>query len=110
MSWRQELSHYEPDTLLVIEIAERFLQDYFQHDAARAESILTEYFRRFGQWFDEQFVHHQLSWGIATEAHFCIHLGGSRGDFPEWRMKEGFLSTPPEALEYLRKHYWNRTR
>jgi hypothetical protein len=110
MSWRQDLAHYHPDTILIIEIAEHFLQTYFHHSAQEAENLLTQFFARFGKWFDETYVRHEHAWGIATEAEFCIHVGGSRGDIQEWRRREGLVATHPNALEYLRKHYWNRDR
>jgi anaerobic selenocysteine-containing dehydrogenase len=110
MKWRDALQKYHPDTLIIIEIAERFLQDYFGHGADRAEEVLSEFFSRFGGSFDEEYVRDEHSWRLANAAHYCIQLQGERVDLPEWRRREGYLRTPPEALEYLREHYWNRNR
>lgn len=110
MKWRDTLHHYRPDTLVIIEIAERFLQDFFGHSPKRAEEILSEFFSRFAGSFDEEYVRDELSWHIANAAHYCIQLQGERGDIPAWRRDNGYLRTPPEALEYLREHYWNKNR
>lgn len=51
-----------PDTLIIIEIAEQFLQDHFGHSPDRAEEILSEFFSRFGTSFNEEYVRDEHSW------------------------------------------------
>jgi hypothetical protein len=108
VSWRTDLKHFDPDTLLILEIAERFLQDYFGHDAVAAERILSEYFVIKQSWIDESYVRHEHSWRIATEAQFRVEVRGAPGELFEWRRSASVVDTPREALEYLKRHYWDR--
>jgi hypothetical protein len=110
MSWRTRLSNYDPDTLVIVEIAGHFLKEYFHHSADESDRLLTRYFESFDRFFDESFVRHELSWALACAAHYTIHLGGERGNQRMWEKEQGFLETPPDALEYMREHYWNRDR
>lgn len=107
MSWRESLHPREPDTVVIVEIAEQFLQAYFGHAPERAAEVLGALFSRLG--FDEDFVHHENAWHLATRAHH-LHLGAAAGDYAEWRCSQGYLSAPYEAQEYLRERYWNRPR
>ena len=108
MSWRDDLKLYVPDTLLIVEIVQRFLQDYFGHDAESSQLVLTRFFEMKKRWIDEEYVREEHSWRIATEDQFLVVVKGDSGELPEWRRNEGLVSTPRKALEYLRLHYWDR--
>ena len=110
MTWRNALGHYHADTVVIIEIAERFLQDHFNHSQSDAERLLTEYFALHGDRIDESYVRHQHSWRIATEVEYCVHIGGSLGTLFQWRYDNDVTGTPSDALQYLRDNYWNRDR
>lgn len=110
MTWRRELSHYHPNTRLLLEISEVFLQQYFSHSSESAEQTISSFFGKYGSFFDESFVRGESSWGIAKAAHFCIVLGGDRGELREWEVAHGLRDTPRDALEYMREHYWSQDK
>lgn len=108
VTWRSALAGYDPDTIIIVEIAEVFLRRHFGHDSESAERILSDFFEMKKKWIDEEYVRHQHSWRIATEAEYRTFLNGSPGELPEWRVSNGLVETPRDALEYLREHYWSR--
>jgi hypothetical protein len=103
MSWRDDLKSYSSDALSIIEIAEKFLENFFGHDAQSAERVLSRFFEIKKGWIDERYIWHQDAWRIATEAQYCVEIGGPAGELTEWMHREGLLNMSEEALDFLRE-------
>jgi len=107
MNWRQDLG-FDSETILVLDIACYFMECFF--GCRNSNDLVNAYFEAYGKWATEDFIGHKLSWRMATEIYYCIALGGNRSDLRMWEIEKGWLKTPPDALAYMREHYWNREK
>ena len=107
MNWRQDLGFCQ-DTVFILDISCRFIERYFGR--TDADNLVVTYFERYGQFADERYVRHELSWGMAVQIYYTVALGGDRSDVRSWQRENGWLETPPEALAYLREHYWSKVQ
>ena len=107
MTWQTE-NDFDQETTCILEITEHFLTEYFGHDPRTSSDMITNYFRKFKIPNVEQAVVHALSWGMAKRIHFTIGLGRNPGEITIWEVENDLRKTPPEALEYLRIHYWDK--
>lgn len=107
VSWQTE-NDFDAETTCILKITEHFLAEYFGHSESASSDLITEYFRRFDIPYVENFIAHELSWEMAKRIHFTIGLGGDRGKFPFWEVDNKLTRTPAKALEYMRKHYWEK--
>ncbi len=110
MKWKQMFNEldYEDreETEKILEIAEHFLCKYFGHDLSYADEILYQFLHRYSQRYDEDFIHHEMSYRVAATVHFIIHLNGSTNDLGNWLVETGHARPDPEATEYFRKHFF----
>lgn len=106
MDWKEELK-FGTGAKLLLSITKDFLVQYFEHSSSDAEKMIIKFFRKY-DYIDEDFIHHEMSWSIATAVHFSMHLNGERGDLREWEKQNGYLDPPDNAVAYMKKHYWDK--
>ncbi|RCS42270.1 hypothetical protein DTL42_19560 [Bremerella cremea] len=107
MSWQTE-NDFDAESTCILKITEHFLTEDFRHSESASSDMIAEYFRRFDIPYVENFIAHELSWKLAKRIHYTIGLGGDRRLFPTWVVENKMTRTPANALEYMRKHYWEK--
>jgi len=109
MNWREEAKRldYEDrdETELLLEIAHHFLCEYFGHKTDYANDIMIKFLKNYSSSYNEDFIHHEMSYRVAATIHFVIHLNGSPNKLGEWLIENVNKKHNPEADEYFRRHF-----
>jgi len=108
MTWEQYAAGYDDDTVRLLEIAVDFLTLFFGYDEKRADEVMASFLQSYSGEFDEDALHHELSYKVAAIAHYLIGLRGPRNDLGDWLLETEHVTTPQEALTYFREHYFKR--
>jgi len=109
MNWKDQLNNIgytdREDTEEILEIAVHFLVIFFGHTTQYASDLMFQFLQKYSEVYDEDYIHHDLSYRVAAIVHFAIHLNGSMNDVKDWLIETGHIKGNQEATEYFRKHY-----
>lgn len=108
MSYNQAKSAFDGETQIILDIASKFLCDYFGHTPTEAERLVSELIETYPDMYDEDFIHRESSYGVAAGAHYLCALMGERARLRDWRIETGHNKTPSDALDYFRRMYFAR--
>lgn len=99
---------FDDDTYRILDITLVFLQRYFGHTGAKSCELMKEFFMRFSKRFDEDVIHHELSYRMAATIHYMTFLQGDPNKLGNWMLETGANQPPGEASEYFREHYFGQ--
>jgi hypothetical protein len=102
--------NFENDTFRILDIALKFLETYFEHSPERAELAMKRFFETFSDRFGEDIIHHESSYRMAAIIHYLCDLKGDPDRLGHWLLEQKFNQTPVEALDYFRRHYFEKYR
>jgi len=107
MKWRDRIQDYDDDTITVVNISIDMLVRYFGHTMSTAEDTMDRFFADYGEYYDEDFIHHESAYRFAAIAHYLSNLNGSRERVGEWLQDSGHAHSPGEANDYFWKKYYD---
>lgn len=95
----------DDDTYKVLDITGHFMEQYFGHSEEQARALMAVFFAELGSSFDEDMVHHESAYRVATIIHYLQYLKGDPGLLDNWMFESGTNQPPPEAAAYFHEHY-----
>lgn len=106
MNWKTK-TRLDNNAILLVNITQRFLVKYFEHDPADADRLITRFFESYDH-VNEDYVHHNSSWKLCCNIHSTMHLDGDLGEVIMWQVENDLVKLPEDVKKYMKKHYWGR--
>lgn len=100
--------HFENDTFKMLDITLTFLETYFGHSSDSAEAAMKHFFETDSDRFNEDVIHHEMPYRMAAIIHYLCDLNGDPNRLGNWLLEQKFNLTPQEALDYFRRHYFEK--
>lgn len=99
---------YDEDTEKILEIAVDFLSQYFGYGREEALQLTNDFLQTYGDRYDEDFFHHEMSYRVAAVIHYLQGLHGSTATLKKWLIENGHNQPPRESFEYFRQKFYSR--
>jgi hypothetical protein len=84
------------------------LRRYFRHSDSSAREAALAFVNQLRGPDDVEWLHHDGPFWTALRIHHLIDLAQPWDDFTEWRVNQGYKSTPQEVHQYMQEHYFKR--
>jgi hypothetical protein len=101
---------FDDDTFRILDIALTFLEQYFHYTPEDAELKMNVFLKDFSTRFDEDAIHHESSYRLAAIIHYLTGLNGNPNKLGDWMVANKFNQSPPDAMDYFRRHYFEKYR
>jgi len=104
MRWTEKFA-FDRGACILVDVAKEILCKYINYTADDAERTLEKFITKYDN-VDENYVHHNSAWHLATAAHCVVGLNGKLGDHIQWEVDHKLRNAPKEVNELIRKRYW----
>ena len=95
----------DEDTVAFLRIVQWCLIRYFEHSDESAQKAIEAFIDTLADADSIEWLHHDGVFFTALRVHHQQDLGAKWDDFAEWRVANGYSSTPAEVQEYFLTHY-----
>jgi len=96
----------DEDTVRLFQIVIWCLKKYFCHTDDSAVEVINSYYEKNLKIHDDDFYHHEMPFRIALRIHYFEVLKGDANKFHDWIQKSNYNSSPGEAIDYFKEHYF----
>ena len=110
MNWRTDL-HLTEFPTQVVEVSCYLLKNYLSCE--QPEIVTNSYFEKRKDYpvqHNIDYIGHLTPWPLACEIYFTQVVKGQVGLTGKWQTENGLSRPPEEAIEYIKKNLWHRSK
>ncbi len=102
---------FDDDVIRLVEISGRVLKTYLACE--NPDAVIDSYFEERRSWPLEGVVnelYHRMPWDVACAIYFTQVVKGNLAYLGKWQTDNGLSRPPQEAIDYIKRHWWNITQ